>query len=85
MLRKEGDLLVDGYKKSQILNIPFSMGKLLDTKIQVSFLTNLPEWKETTQGFHHETNGDFKKVTELNDCDRRKLRMDQHIEVTPQY
>ena len=29
------------------------------TKIQGSFLTQLPERKETTQGFHHEANGDF--------------------------
>ena len=30
-----------------------------------SFLTRLPESKETAQGFHHEANGDFKTVTEL--------------------
>ena len=47
------------------------------TKIQASFLTHLPERKETAQGFHHEANGDFKTVTEFNGCDRRKLRMDQ--------
>jgi hypothetical protein len=35
------------------------------TKIQVSFLTQLPERKETTQGFHH----DFKTVPEFNGCD----------------
>ena len=29
------------------------------TKIQASFLTLLPERKETTRGFHHEGNGDF--------------------------
>ena len=46
-------------------------------KIQASFLTQFPERKETAQGFHHEANGDFKTVTELNGCDRRKLRMDQ--------
>ena len=45
--------------------------------IQVSFLTQLPERKETAQGFHHEANGDFKTVTEFNGCNRRKLRMDQ--------
>ena len=28
-------------------------------KIQVSFLTQLPERKETTQGFYHEANGDL--------------------------
>ena len=35
------------------------------TKIQASFLTQLPEREETTQGLHHEANGDFKTVTEL--------------------
>ena len=33
------------------------------TKIQSSFLTQLPVRKETAQGFHHEANGDFKTVT----------------------
>ena len=33
------------------------------TKIQASILTQLPESKETAQGFHHEANGDFKTVT----------------------
>ena len=47
------------------------------TKIQVSFLTQLPERKETTQGFHHYANGDFKTFIEFNGCDGRKLRMDQ--------
>ena len=32
------------------------------TKIQVSFLTQLPERKEIAQGFHHEANGDFRTV-----------------------
>jgi hypothetical protein len=41
------------------------------TKIQVSFLPQLPEKKETAQGFHHEINGDFKTVTEFNGCVRR--------------
>ena len=35
------------------------------TNIQAYFLTQLPERKETTQGFHHEANGDFKTVTEF--------------------
>jgi hypothetical protein len=35
------------------------------TKIQVSFLTQLPESKETTQGFHHEANVDFKQIQSL--------------------
>ena len=30
------------------------------TKIQVSFLTQLPGRKETAQRFHHDVNGDFK-------------------------
>jgi hypothetical protein len=34
------------------------------TKIQASFLTQLPERKETTQRFHHEANDDFKTVSE---------------------
>ena len=41
------------------------------TKIQASFPTQLPERKETAQGFYHEANGDFKTVTEFNGCDRR--------------
>ena len=41
------------------------------TKIQASFLTQLPERKETAQGFHLEANGDFKTVTSFNGCDRR--------------
>ena len=35
------------------------------TKIQASFLTQLPERKKTAQGFHHEVNGDFKTVPEF--------------------
>jgi hypothetical protein len=36
------------------------------TKIQVSFITHLPEKKETAaQGFHHEANGNIKTVIEL--------------------
>ena len=75
-------------KKADI-EYPFEHGEVINytldgvsihpvtTKIQVSFLTQLPERKETAQGFHHEANGDFKTVTEFNGCDRRKLRMDQ--------
>ena len=47
------------------------------TMIQASSLTQLPERRETTQGFYHEANGDFKTATKFNGCDRRKLRMDQ--------
>ena len=32
------------------------------TKIQVFILTQLPERKETAQGFYHEANSDVKKV-----------------------
>ena len=32
------------------------------TNIQASFLTQLPERKETAQGLHHEANGDFRTV-----------------------
>jgi hypothetical protein len=45
--------------------------------MQASFLTKLPERKETAQRFHQESNGDIKTVTEFNGCDRRKLRRDQ--------
>jgi hypothetical protein len=47
------------------------------TKIQASFLTQLPERKETAQGFDNEANGDFKTVTEFNGCDMKNLAMDQ--------
>ena len=72
------------------MEYPFDHGKVINytldvvsiqpvfTTIQASFLTQLPESKETAQGFQHEANADFKTVTEFNGCDRRKLRMDQH-------
>ena len=47
------------------------------TKIQASFLTQLPERTETAQGFNNEASGDFKTDTDLNGCDRRKLMMDE--------
>ena len=31
----------------------------------IMLLTQLPERKETAQGFHYEANGDFKTVTEF--------------------
>ena len=40
------------------------------TKIQASLLTQLPERKETADGFHHEANGDFITVTEFNGCEK---------------
>ena len=76
MRHKEGYLLVDGFKKADIQQ-PFEhcvfINNTLDgilihpvtTKIQASFLTQLPERKETAQGFHHEAIGDFKTVTEF--------------------
>ena len=74
MPRKEGNLLIDGYKKRKIHRI-FEHGEVINyhlevvsihpvtTKIQVSFLTQLPESKETIQGFHHEAKVDSKTVT----------------------
>jgi hypothetical protein len=72
---KEWHILVDG----EVINYTLDGVSIhtLTTKILVSFLTQLPERKETTHGFHHEVNGDFKTVTEFNGCDRKKLRMDQ--------
>jgi hypothetical protein len=75
-------------KKADI-EYPFEYGEVINyslygvsiipvtTQIQEFFLTQLTEKKETAQGFHHEANGDFKTVTELNVRDRRKLRMHQ--------
>jgi hypothetical protein len=34
--------------------------------IQLSFQTQLPERKETAQGFHNEAYGNFKTVKEFN-------------------
>ncbi|CDQ57087.1 unnamed protein product [Oncorhynchus mykiss] len=65
---KEGHLLVTDFE------YPFEHGEVIHytldgvsihpvtTKIQASFLTQLLERKETTQGSHHEANGDFKTV-----------------------
>ena len=84
MPHKEGHLLVDVVFLflKHTFNIPLSMVKLLITpwmvyqytqslqKIQASFLTQLPERKETAQGFHNEANGNYKTVAEFNGCDR---------------
>jgi hypothetical protein len=43
----------------------------ITTKIQAPFLIQLPERKETAEGFHREANDDFKPATEFNGCDRR--------------
>ena len=49
--------------KKQTLNLFIGVPILpVSKKIQVSFLTQLPERKENAQGFHHEANGDFKTV-----------------------
>jgi hypothetical protein len=79
--------LVGDFKKKADNEYPFEHGEVINytldsihpvtTKIQVSFITQLPERKETAQGFHHEANGNFKTDTEYNGCDRRKLRTDQ--------
>ena len=70
-------------KKISDIEYPFDHGEVINytldgvsihpvtTKIQTS-LIELPERNETTQGFHHEANGDFKTVTEFNGCDRKK-------------
>jgi hypothetical protein len=79
---KEGNLLVEGkrfYKED--IEYPFENGEVnnytldgvstypVTTKIQASFLTQLPEKKETAQRFHHGAKGDF-AVTDFNGCDR---------------
>jgi hypothetical protein len=88
MVRK-GHLLVDSLKTEADIEYPFEHGEVINytldgvsihpvtTNIHASFLTQLPERKETAQGFHHEVKGNFKTVTALNGCDKRKLRMDQ--------
>ena len=76
MPRKEAPLLVEEKNQKADNEYPFEHGEVTTNK-QASFLNQLPERKETTQGFHHEANGDFKTVTECNGCDRRKLKMDQ--------
>ena len=75
--------------EKKYIEYPFEHGEVINytldavsihpftTKIQVFFLTQLTERKNTSKGFHHEANGDFKTVREFNDCDRRKLTRDQ--------
>ena len=58
-------------KNKSDIEYPFEHGEVINytlvglsmypgtTKIQASFLTQLPERRETAQGFHHEANGDF--------------------------
>ena len=64
-----------GKNKKADIEYPFEHGEVINytldsvsihpvtTKIQASFLTQLPERKGTAQGFHHEANDDFKTVT----------------------
>ena len=68
----------------QTFNIPFEHGEVINYTLEgvsihpvTTKITQLPERKETAQGFHHEANGDFKTVTEFTGCGSRKLRMDQ--------
>ena len=74
MPRKESHLLV---KQKADIEYPYQHGDVINhtldgvsihqvtTKLQVSFLTKLPERKETAQGFYHEANGDFKQLQSL--------------------
>ena len=77
MPSKEGRLLIDrcffltdieySYEHGEVINYTLDIVSIhaVTTKIQASFLTQLPERKETAQGFHNEAKGDFKTVTEL--------------------
>ena len=70
MPHKEGHVLVD--KNKHTLKYPFEHGEVINytldgvsilpvtKKKQAPFLIQLRERKETTQGFYHEANGDFK-------------------------
>jgi hypothetical protein len=56
------------------------------TKIHVSFLTQLPERKETAQWFHHDANGDFKQLQSLMAVIGENWEwLNNNIVVTPQY
>jgi hypothetical protein len=71
MPHKEADIKYPFEHGEVIIYTLDSVIHAVTTKIQTSFQTQLPERKETAQGFHHEANGDVKIVTELNGCDRR--------------
>ena len=79
MPRKEEADIEYPFEHGEVIN--YTLGGVsihpVTTKIQASFLTKLPARKETTLGFQHEANVDFKTVTDFNGCDRRKLRMEQ--------
>ena len=49
------------FEHGEVINYTLD-GVLIHSKIQASFPSQLPEKKETAQGFHHEANGDFKTV-----------------------
>jgi hypothetical protein len=67
-----------GQNNKADIEYSFEHGEVINyIKIQASFLTQLPERKETAQGTQQEAKGDFKAVTAFNGCDRRKRRMDQ--------
>ena len=82
-----------GKNKKADIEYPFEHGEVINytldgvsvhpvtTKVQASFLTQLPERKKTPQGLH-EANSVVKTVTELNGCDRRTLRMDQLLSLS---
>ena len=65
-------IVIFNFLMNEVINYTLAGVSILPvtTKIQVSFLTDLPERKESTQGFHHEANGDFKTVTEFNVCEK---------------
>ena len=65
--RKEADI---EYPFGEVINFTLDGASIhpVTTKTQGAFLTQLPERKETAQGFHHEVNGDFKTVAEFNGC-----------------
>ena len=56
------------FEQSEVINYTLDGVSIhpVTTKIQASFLTQLPERKETAQIFHYEANGDFKTVTEFH-------------------
>ena len=48
------------FKHGEVINYTLDGVSIhpVSTKIQVSFLTQLSEWKETPQEFHHAANSD---------------------------
>ena len=74
-----------GKTKKADIEYPFEHGEVNYSSDGVSihykdtdaFPTSVAGGKETAHGFHYEANGDFKTVTGLKGCDRRKLWNDQ--------